>query len=106
MTGTDYFEGYGEQVSQSSWWPSDSVWVSSGFNVGYWSTSCEEWFQRRLDALTKSERSISNIKRWRKMVKMYSQTNDIAQLNESQSKDFLASILHVSDYYCSNFQVH
>ena len=51
MIVVNFFGGYGEQVSQTSWWPSDLVWASSGLNVGYWSSSCEEWFQRCLDAL-------------------------------------------------------
>ncbi|KZP01974.1 hypothetical protein FIBSPDRAFT_771417, partial [Athelia psychrophila] len=33
------------QVSQSSWWPKPNIWNGSGLDVGYWSPTCEVWYQ-------------------------------------------------------------
>ncbi|KAG2121584.1 hypothetical protein BD769DRAFT_1361306 [Suillus cothurnatus] len=36
-------------MDKVSWWPRPQAWAASGLNVGFWSTRCEEWFQKRLD---------------------------------------------------------
>ncbi|KAF8870299.1 hypothetical protein BD779DRAFT_1409379, partial [Infundibulicybe gibba] len=42
------YTGIKDQVSDSSWWPKMYTWKKSGYNVGYWSTDCENFYQRRL----------------------------------------------------------
>lgn len=36
-----------------SWWPRSDLWNAafSAYNVGYWSASCEAWFQERLSQI-------------------------------------------------------
>ncbi|KAI0083226.1 hypothetical protein BDY19DRAFT_871073, partial [Irpex rosettiformis] len=40
--------GMNKSLNYMSWWPPASVWKDSGFDVGYWTPSNEEWFQGRL----------------------------------------------------------
>ena len=43
--------GKGAQDSHLSWWPKHSAWVKSGLDIGFWSDSCEKWFQLRLQSI-------------------------------------------------------
>ncbi|KAG2746125.1 hypothetical protein P692DRAFT_201719030, partial [Suillus brevipes Sb2] len=36
-------------VGKISWWPRPQAWAMSGLNVGFWSTWCEQWFQKCLN---------------------------------------------------------
>ncbi|KAI0311289.1 hypothetical protein OF83DRAFT_1029170, partial [Amylostereum chailletii] len=42
------YTGRGNQTSQLSWWPAVEAWNSSGYNVGYWCSATEEWYQARI----------------------------------------------------------
>ena len=37
-----------DQVSKMSWFPKHNVWVQAGYNVGWWTEECEEWFKKRM----------------------------------------------------------
>ena len=39
---------YDAQVAYVSWWPRQHIWMSSTYNVGFWTTRQEDWFQNRL----------------------------------------------------------
>jgi hypothetical protein len=47
-------DGHGKPA-QSSWWPKQSTWLVSPYNLGYWTPSCEHWFQSRLSEIRKVE---------------------------------------------------
>ncbi|KAG2102302.1 hypothetical protein BD769DRAFT_1304521, partial [Suillus cothurnatus] len=49
MCGTYYSYNNDGTMDKVSWWPRPQAWAASGLNVGFWSTRCEEWFQKRLD---------------------------------------------------------
>ncbi|KAF8577003.1 hypothetical protein K439DRAFT_1365760, partial [Ramaria rubella] len=42
------YTGNKEQYSEDSWWPKHSQWAACGLNMGYWTLSCEVWFQIQL----------------------------------------------------------
>ena len=37
-----------------SWWPKASVFMTSGLYPGYWTPSCETWYQARVEAISKN----------------------------------------------------
>ncbi|TDL13537.1 hypothetical protein BD410DRAFT_701897, partial [Rickenella mellea] len=45
----------GAVPQRESWWPRPNAWEGSGLNVGYWSETCEEWYQRRLAEIRSSQ---------------------------------------------------
>ncbi|KAG1789902.1 uncharacterized protein HD556DRAFT_1243200 [Suillus plorans] len=49
ICGTYYIYDNAGNVGKISWWPRPQAWATSGLNVGFWSTRCEHWFQKRLD---------------------------------------------------------
>ncbi|KAG2064009.1 hypothetical protein BDR04DRAFT_952803, partial [Suillus decipiens] len=36
-------------IEKLSWWPRPQVWAGSGLDVGFWSSQCKDWFQKRLE---------------------------------------------------------
>ncbi|KAG2062975.1 hypothetical protein BDR04DRAFT_944128, partial [Suillus decipiens] len=48
ICGTYYVRTDGN-LEKVSWWPRPQSWVTSGLNVGFWSSTCESWFKRRLE---------------------------------------------------------
>ncbi|KZP29617.1 hypothetical protein FIBSPDRAFT_688408, partial [Athelia psychrophila] len=53
------------QQSDASWWPKSSTWKNSPLNVGYWSPSCERWFQLRLAAIRAGKEKVKTAGKWR-----------------------------------------
>ncbi|KAF8868722.1 hypothetical protein BD779DRAFT_1396287, partial [Infundibulicybe gibba] len=53
-----------DQVSDRSWWPKTHTWEKSGYNVGYWSIDCENFYQRRLEEI-KSGQGPATATEWR-----------------------------------------
>ncbi|KAJ7891474.1 hypothetical protein B0H13DRAFT_1562887, partial [Mycena leptocephala] len=41
----------GLQKKAISWWPKPGSFFSSGLYIGWWSSDCERWFQKRLAEL-------------------------------------------------------
>ncbi|TFK35397.1 hypothetical protein BDQ12DRAFT_568339, partial [Crucibulum laeve] len=41
----------GPQTTDLLWWPKPSIWNKCGLVVGYWSSDCKSWFQRRIEKL-------------------------------------------------------
>lgn len=40
-------------------------------DVGYWSHTCEEWFQRRLKGIRAGEEKLRNAKEWKQALKLH-----------------------------------
>jgi hypothetical protein len=47
-----------------SWWPKHSAWIKSGLDVGYWSESCERWFQIRLENIRSGDAKLRSGQEW------------------------------------------
>lgn len=56
--------GKGLQDSHMSWWPKHSTWIKSSLNTGYWSDTCEKWFQLRLSSIRSGEASLRSGQNW------------------------------------------
>ncbi|KZP07029.1 hypothetical protein FIBSPDRAFT_763463 [Athelia psychrophila] len=63
--------GIGTQTADASWWPRHNAWVSGGLEMGYWSPTCETWFQRRLDSIRKGEARLRTATQWRSGLRMW-----------------------------------
>ncbi|KAG1729430.1 hypothetical protein EDB19DRAFT_1583022, partial [Suillus lakei] len=59
MCGTYYLYN-SDTMDKVSWWPRPQAWAASGLNVGFWSTRCEEWFQKHLDNIQEGVSRIRN----------------------------------------------
>jgi hypothetical protein len=57
--------GFGGQTADISWWPKHSAWAKSGLNVGYWSRSCEEWYQKRLQSIHSNTAQLRTGRKWK-----------------------------------------
>ncbi|KIM85942.1 hypothetical protein PILCRDRAFT_86667 [Piloderma croceum F 1598] len=62
------------QTSDSSWWPKQSVWMTSGLHIGYWSVACETWFQKRLEAIRNGTATLRTAAEWRSSLKFWRAT--------------------------------
>ncbi|KZP32143.1 hypothetical protein FIBSPDRAFT_685009, partial [Athelia psychrophila] len=62
------------QVSHSSWWPKPNIWKGSGLDVGYWSPTCEVWYQKRLQAIHDGTATLRTATQWRSALLFYRKT--------------------------------
>lgn len=56
--------GKGKQDSHLSWWPKHSAWAKSGLDIGFWSNSCEKWFQLRLERIRAGNANLRSGQEW------------------------------------------
>ncbi|KAJ7182816.1 hypothetical protein C8R43DRAFT_1116436 [Mycena crocata] len=75
----------GRQTKHVSWWPPLKAWRSSSLNVGYWTPSCEEWFQSRMTLIRSGEAQPHNLQQWR-----HNMTDDRKHISPMQVNDRLA----------------
>ncbi|KAJ6618822.1 hypothetical protein B0H10DRAFT_1794648, partial [Mycena sp. CBHHK59/15] len=56
-----------EQTANKSWWPSHSTWAGlrCGNNPGYWSYTCEKWYQERLSEIEAGKATPLTSSDWR-----------------------------------------
>lgn len=83
--------GHGDQAADMSWWPRHSTWIRSGLNWGYWTDTCEMWFQKRLDAIRKGEAGPKTSTQWNSgELKFYKKlTSKLLSGNEQNSEEAL-----------------
>ncbi|KAG2038876.1 hypothetical protein BDR03DRAFT_287887 [Suillus americanus] len=66
-------DGRRNQWTTLSWWPRPSVFNKRSLWTGYWNTSCEFWFQQRLDRIRCGEAIPLKAKKWKGALR-YSQS--------------------------------
>ncbi|EKM60209.1 uncharacterized protein PHACADRAFT_189344 [Phanerochaete carnosa HHB-10118-sp] len=72
------------------WWPKQSTWLTSGFNMGYWTSFNEYWFQKRLCDIRFGEATPRSAKQWKDALKLHkSLALNVVQKLESLSADCL-----------------
>ena len=59
-----YITAQDNQFADISWWPTQSTFMASGLNVGYWSPDCEAWFQSRAKEIKEGTASVKNTGQW------------------------------------------
>jgi hypothetical protein len=84
--------GHGFQVSDSSWWPRPSAWRGSGLNVGYWSPSCEAWFQERLSKIRANKAEVRTAAQWKDAMKMWKPCARFYSSNQKAAAMFLDGV--------------
>ncbi|KAG2030696.1 hypothetical protein BDR03DRAFT_836128, partial [Suillus americanus] len=53
------------QTTTLAWWPSPQLWDSSGLDTEYWTLSCEQTFQGRLEKIHARAAALLTTKKWR-----------------------------------------
>lgn len=89
-------------MDKVSWWPRPQAWAASGLNVGFWSTRCEEWFQKRLGNIREGVSRIRNTRvnddngpmtatRWKRSLKFNPGTNKMMKNVDAACSQFLTN---------------
>jgi hypothetical protein len=82
--------GRGKQTTDKSWFPKPSVWASSGLNFGFWSNTCEDWFQARVRTIQAGTAELRTSAEWRNTLMRYRYTKTFVEANEKLSAGFIA----------------
>ncbi|KAH8096995.1 hypothetical protein BXZ70DRAFT_908245 [Cristinia sonorae] len=61
-------------LKEISWWPKLSTWNSCGLYVNLWTPLCEEWYQARVQKLTKGEGTCLPQSKWRSNLRYHDDT--------------------------------
>jgi hypothetical protein len=77
------------QTSDSSWWPKQAIWMSGGLNVGYWSPTCETWFQKRLTAIRNGSAALRTAAEWRTALRFWRPTTHFIKHSSHAAATFL-----------------
>jgi hypothetical protein len=78
-----------ETTADMSWWPKPLVWASCGFNVGFWSELCEDWFQHRLAEIRNGTAKLCTSKKWKNALARYSHTKTFVKHTEILSAAYI-----------------
>ncbi|KAH7917322.1 hypothetical protein BV22DRAFT_989523, partial [Leucogyrophana mollusca] len=81
--------GQGEQTADRSWWPKQSVWTGSNFDLGYWSPENERWFQDRIQQIRSGSATPLSSRNWVNSLKRYKQTSKLVSANLAAAESFL-----------------
>ncbi|KAJ7664375.1 hypothetical protein DFH06DRAFT_986073 [Mycena polygramma] len=81
------------QTSQISWWPKPTAFSSSGLNTGWWSPDCDHWFEERLSKIKSGTAKLHTQTEWKRYIRFYKKSHDIAIANERISNEFLRNKL-------------
>jgi hypothetical protein len=69
------------QTSDLSWWPKQSTFVRSGLWPGYWSRSCEDWYQRRHNDIVSGRADLKTGAQWQKAMVLYQKVTKLKKAN-------------------------
>ncbi|KAG1763067.1 hypothetical protein EV702DRAFT_978848 [Suillus placidus] len=87
-------DGRRKQWTTLSWWPRPNTFEKCGLWTGYWNTSCELWFQRRLSLLRCGEAKPLKTREWRSALKhSQNKTRQLCDLTEEASARFIGKVL-------------
>ena len=85
--------GQGTQTADLSWWPKQSTWVGSNFNVGYWTPDNEVWFRTHLEKIRAGEVQPQSARHWANALKKYKFTVKILDNYGRACIDYLSESL-------------
>ena len=78
-----------------SWWPMQSTWETSGLDFGRWTPWCEQWFQKRLDALRCGDAGPYRSNEWRVKIRMFNKVRPLHEALATASKRFVNNNMRV-----------
>ena len=76
-------------AAQMSWWPKASTWDTGTWEQGYWTSFCEQWFQKRLDRIRSHEVGIKGARAWRDVFRTALNARKLCQAVETASEQFV-----------------
>lgn len=79
------------QTADLSWWPKASTFTASGLYPGYWTHSCEYWFQQRLCAISNGSAVLYNASEWANRLTLHKPIRKLVANNRAAAKSFLES---------------
>lgn len=79
------------QTSDLSWWPKHATFISSGLWPGYWSHSCEEWFQTRHKLIAEHRGDLKTATEWKNAMKLYKQVSKLRDANSAAASQYLST---------------
>ncbi|KAK0458337.1 uncharacterized protein EV420DRAFT_1236530, partial [Desarmillaria tabescens] len=65
MVETGHRDGNDHQQTMLSWFPKPAAWATSGLNVGFWTSDCESWYQKRLQENMSESAVLRSTNQWR-----------------------------------------
>lgn len=87
-------DGDQKQWTTLSWWPRPNVFDKCGMWTGYWNSSCEIWFQQRLDSIHCGEAKPLKAKEWKSALRYHQKkTRQLCDLTEEASARFIGKVL-------------
>jgi hypothetical protein len=64
--------------------------MHSGLWPGYWSYSCEEWFQNRHRQIEAHKGDLKTAAEWKNAMKLYKQVSKLREANSSATSHYLS----------------
>ncbi|KAJ7041021.1 hypothetical protein C8F04DRAFT_1177591 [Mycena alexandri] len=86
---SDPFGPDGQQTKTVSWWPREVTWRNSGLNMGYWTRSCEAWFQNRLAEIRAGSAELHNLRHWNEILPSSDRCRLLSRTNDGLAAAFL-----------------
>jgi hypothetical protein len=92
-----------------SWWPRPQAWAGSGLDMGFWSSQCEDWFQKRLENIhqgvsrchdsSDNNRPVNNM-HWKQGLKFNAATKKFKKNLDTACSNFLATKASGKSLFC------
>ncbi|SJL15608.1 uncharacterized protein ARMOST_19111 [Armillaria ostoyae] len=93
MVETGRRDGNDQQRTMLSWFPKPAAWATSGLNVGFWTSDCESWYQKRLQENMSESAVLRSTNQWRHSLRFLKRSQRVAETNEKLASLFLNSII-------------
>ncbi|KAG2108789.1 hypothetical protein BD769DRAFT_1365842 [Suillus cothurnatus] len=109
ICGTYYVYMNNGCIEKLSWWPRPQAWAGSELDVGFWSSQCEDWFQKHLENIRQgvSRRCDSsdnngpvNNTHWKQGLKFNAATKKFKKNLDTTCSNFLATKASGKSLFC------
>ncbi|EGO04740.1 hypothetical protein SERLA73DRAFT_149135 [Serpula lacrymans var. lacrymans S7.3] len=91
---------HGLQMSQSSWWPKNSICMGGGLNTGFWSGFVEKWFHICLEHIYHNTAELRGGKTWKVGMVMNKKTPKFLDHSNKIVSLWFQIITQWSNYIC------
>jgi len=87
------YTGIGMQTKHSSWWPPHHSWKKNGLDLGFWTPSAEDWFQKRIVTIHNNPSSaLKTPSQWTNVLKHHkAQVNNFREGSNRAAQDILSN---------------
>lgn len=78
------------QTADLSWWPKQTTFETSGLYFGYWTQTCEQWFQKRSVEIVEHRADLMTAEQWYQHLKFNkTQTKKVLQRSNKEALAYL-----------------